>query len=258
MNRIGVVSPVVVALLSLLLTGCPPKKDTSIGQPIDPNPQSSMASDPAARVGELRQQVAAFDQARRSININTPGDGRQQIAATFGELSRVLTTLEGPEPTGAFRQQVRIIDTNRARLSESSAELAAEPTINASFRAASRALERIAAQQYSEDDELRGLLDTFRGRVDELDSVRGPLHRLVVTQAFGAAGSLVERMAGVMEQRVGAADRGRREETPAEPAPQPAQPPAEQPAQPATPSDAPAEQTTQQPAAEQPGAPQPQ
>ena len=231
MNRIGVVT-VVVVLLAVVLSGCRPKKESSIESRIEPNPPPSMAGDPVERVGELRQQVAAFDQARRAININSPGDGRQQIAATFGALSRVLTTLEGPEPGGAFRQQVRIIDTNRARLTEGSPDLAPEPTINAAFRAAARALDRIAAEQYPEDGELRGMLDAFRGRVDELDSVRGPLHRLVVTQAFALAAQVTDRMAGVMEQRVGAAG-GRRGEETAEPA-QPAEPsqPVQQPAEP--------------------------
>jgi hypothetical protein len=241
MNRIGVVASCGV-LASALFVGCGPKTETSVEPQIDPNPQSPVEVEPAARSRQLYEQLGALDAARREVPSST-ADGRPQLAAALGELERVIATLAGPEPVGAIRQNLRIIETNRQRLGGGSSDLAAEPTINAAFRAAYRALDRIATEQYPTDGGVRQALDQFRGSVDELDTLRGPLHRRVATRALATAGAVAEQMAGVMEQRMGTparaeppvpADTAEPAQQPADPAGQPgSQPPAsEAPAEP--------------------------
>ncbi len=153
------------------------------------------------RGNELKLAVQAFSDSRARLVGHADDEGRRAFADSFHRLASVLKLLEGEQPGGAFQQQLRIIERAAAQIGGRSAA-AVEPTIDSAVRAAANALSHIKAEQFSDDQEVQKRFDALRPRVDELDSVRGPLHGLVAAQAFDAIGQVVERMSEIVDSRM--------------------------------------------------------
>ncbi|MGB7156922.1 MAG: hypothetical protein WBD40_02580 [Tepidisphaeraceae bacterium] len=193
----------VAALVGSLLgaAACAPKKEPTMSPTVEqgdamPRPQTA-----EARVEQLGEAVNEFAAARKKLSGHSDETSRGDLADALGELQDVLTLLEDPDPRGAFRQQMRIIERARTQLTSGSST-APEPTINAAIRAADNALVNIKSEQFPDDEPIGKLLAALNARVGELDTVRGPLHGFVTAQALDDAGRVVEAMANIVEGRM--------------------------------------------------------
>jgi hypothetical protein len=259
-------------LAATMFVGCASKQQTTLTPPPpEPNPEPQLATDARQRVqhlGGLAEQYAAS--AAKLPGSNEQQD-RQQVAEQFNQLSQILPLLNGPDMPGDFRQQLRIIESTRSQLSSGSMDLSSEPTVDTGLRAAQRALSSLQQRAFAEQGEIAKHVDAMRAAVQELDTVSGPIHRLVVAKAFQHSAEAVKAMSDALNQRI--ADGGGTKPAAATPPAQPTPPPpaAAKPEQPATPTPTPPAQPTppdpkpEQPKAEtpapkpeQPAAPTPQ
>jgi hypothetical protein len=164
--------------------------------------------DVAARVSELRRKAQELTAAAQQLPGSVEED-RRLVAEAFARSSEALQLLAGPDPDGAFRQQIRIIDNTRTFLqSGMTKEVSADPSIDSGLRSIENALSNTHAQLFPGDDKIRPGLDALRMRIAELDTVRGPLHAAVVAQAFQSAAAVVDTMAATLDARAIAAPAG--------------------------------------------------
>src|SRR5439155_14952798 len=118
------------------------------------------------------------------------------------EAARSLNVLLGPEPSGAFRQQVRIIQSSADQLRRIDPQkVAPEPTADAGVRAVYSALAGLQEADFANSPDVAKLIAEVRDRTRDLDTVRGPLHSLVVADALRASANTVDKMASLMETR---------------------------------------------------------
>ena len=256
-------------LAATMFVGCAPKKQTTLTPPPpEPNPEPRLATDARQRVqqlGGLADQYAAS--AAKLPGANEQQD-RQLVAEQFNQLSQILPLLNGPDMPGDFRQQLRIVESTRSQLSGGSMDLSSEPTVATGLRAAVHALSGLRQRSFAEQGEITKPIDAMRAAVQQLDTVSGPIHRLVAAQAFRYSAEAVKGMSDALTQRLtdaGGAKAAAPTPTPTPPA-QPTPPAAGKPEQPAAPTPTPpAEQPkpetpkaeTPAPKPEQPAAPTP-
>ncbi|MEO6437476.1 MAG: hypothetical protein ABIP55_17160 [Tepidisphaeraceae bacterium] len=210
-----------VAILAAftLAIGCGQKKDPSRtgGPPADALASPAM-SDTGVRMSELRQRAQELaDVAARMPGRNAAED-RQLAAQAFEKAVASLELLAGPQPGGAFRQQLRIIGNTRNVLKSAASDLSTDPAVDSGLRSVQQALVGVRERLFPDNDKVRPPLDALAGRVNELDSVRGPLHSLVAAQAFEATSKVIDTMAQEMEGRADATSNV----TPPPPSPPPA------------------------------------
>jgi hypothetical protein len=222
--------------------------------PPEPNPEPRITSDVRDRAKELVQWSDEYAAGAARLPGRDEMSDRQQVAHQFALLSQILPALNGPDMTGDFRQALRIIESTRSLLAGSSTELSAEPTIDTGLRATHRALSLIARQQFSDVADAGKGLDLMSRKLQELDTITGPIHRLVAAQAFGASGDAIGQMTNALDQRLhdkGGAAAPKPAETPKPTPPEPAktEAPKPEPAKTQTPTPTP---TPEQPKPEQP------
>ena len=233
--------------LSSALTGCGPKKNptrTNTTGPIaagESNPQSPAMSDADTRITELRERSRELSATTAQLPGRGAADDRKRVADAFDKTASSLQLLGGPEPGGAFRQQLRIVDNTRAFLNAPPSGVTPDPSIDTGLRSIESALGSVRERLFPNDDKVKGELDLLRTRLSELDSVRGPIHSLVVAQTFQAASNVIDTMATELDARNEAV---RQAQQPRPAAPAPARP---QPSAQAAPSAMPAASTTPPP-----------
>ncbi len=193
---------VAVALLtgSLIVSGCGKQRST-MDPAVEQGDGVVRAQTDENRAEQLGQAVDEFAAARRGLQGHADDASRRQLADAMGELSKVLVLLKGPQQDGSFRQQVRIIDQARTRLTGESGT-APEPTINSALRAAENALIDMASTRFADDEQVKAAVEGLRPRVRVLTTVRGPIHGFETARALDALGAAAERMADVYQQRM--------------------------------------------------------
>src|SRR5258706_4656396 len=156
-------------LAALLITGCAAKTQTTLNPPPpDGNPEPQLATDARERVKELvtrADESAAGDKKLPGRNVQ---EDRAQVAQQFALLAQILPMLSGPEMSGDFRQQLRIIDSTRSQLASGSQDLSIEPTVDTGLRAAHRALADINQRAFTESPEIAKQLDAMQAKILEL------------------------------------------------------------------------------------------
>lgn len=195
---------VAVALLTLslvLVGGCGGKQSSTMEPTVEPAEETPRPITEENRAEQLGDAVDAFAAARKRQLGHSDEQSRKQLAGALGELADALALLKGSDANGAFRQQIRIIDRARDRLT-GDLETAPEPTINAAIRAAQRALSDMASNQFAADEQTKSLIDALGPRVRILNNERGPLHGFETARALDAIGAVVERMADLVEERL--------------------------------------------------------
>ena len=193
--KTGIVAVALAASVALVLAGCAKKPPAPRG-PGATRPTTQLARPGSDAVYRAAQVALVADEF--------PGrneqDHRRLVEQAFTAVSRALPLLEGPYPTNAFREQLRIIDGSRAQVATASANLALEPTIDSGLRAVYNALNDLAIRDFAGRQSIDQSLARLRTNLDELDAVRGPMHRLVVGQAFREIAHIVQDMAATMQQ----------------------------------------------------------
>lgn len=189
-TKLTVVVACGLAVGALSFGGCAKKKPTRTGDIATPT------TDPYAQMSELRRKAAELT----AMTTELPGD-RQQFAAAFSKTSEALELLGGPEPVGAFRQQLRIIDNTYTTLSSSEA-ISTVPVTDSGLRAVQNALTAVSDRLFPGDASITEAMDKLRTRINDLDTERGALHSAVAAQAFQSAASVIDAMATELDARV--------------------------------------------------------
>ena len=201
----GVVTAAVLVGTMLGAAACGPKKNPTMGPSVAQQQQQDGDGDQSQsvedRFAHVTQANEAFAAARKELAGHSDEQSRGNLATALGKLQNVLTSLKGPQRGGAFRQQMHIIESAQTRLTGDSAT-APEPTVNAAIRAAYNALSTIASDQFTDEAQLKTLLDAVQTRMDSLNTVRGPIHGFEAARALDDIGAVTQRMADLMQQRL--------------------------------------------------------
>ena len=202
MMRIGTV--LVIVALGAMAAGCGPKEHptrTGGSEADRPSVDSPVPTDPRQRLEELGRRATELQQVASRMPGQNAAQDRQLAAEAFEKSAASLELLAGPSPGGAFRQQLRIIDNTRNFLRRGGEDVAPEPAVDAGLRSVYRALVGVSQRLFPDDARVQAQLDALSNRLGELDAVRGPLHALVVSQAFEATSKVVDAMARELSGR---------------------------------------------------------
>jgi len=185
-----------------LPAGCVKDHTTLAPPPAQPNPPPQVASDAGVRVQTLGRLADTY--ARLSNQLPGPNTAahRKLMSDAFARLQEILPMLEGPTPGAEFRQQMQVIADAQAELATGPAELSPEPTIDTGLRATRDVLSSIAHAAYYERADLTPLFNQLAVKINELDTVRGPLHQVYVGDAVGITSRVITKMADVLGQRL--------------------------------------------------------
>lgn len=187
---------------ALLVGGCVKNHPTMRPPPPPPNPPPRVAADPSARVQTLGQLADAYARLSNQLPGQTAADHRRLMAQAFAQLEQILAILEGPNPGAEFRTQLQVIADAQTELSTGPQDLSPEPTIDTGLRAAQDALTRIRQSSYYDQADLTPLFDRLGQKINELDTVRGPLHQVVAGEAVAVTSQIISKMADTMAQRL--------------------------------------------------------
>jgi hypothetical protein len=197
----------ILSAAGLFAVGCANKNNSSAEQKAKESERSSQqaqtAGDATGRVREIISKVGALQQTTEQLPGSTEADYRSLMQASFGQLLQVFPLLEGEYQSGEFRQGMRILDSTRQQLASGSKDLAVEPTIGQGMRALVRLLVDVNNVVFNNDELLTRKLDELHQRVDELDSVHGPLNRVVSARAVRDATAVLQQMSTSLAERTG-------------------------------------------------------
>lgn len=190
----------ILSLAGALLAGCA-KTETTL-EPA-PEPQPQLSSSVRQRVTELVARADEYAAGSAKLPGRNEAEDRAQLTQQFTLLAQILPMLSGPDMTGEFSQQLRIVESTRAQLANATPGLSLEPAISSGLRAAQRALAAVNQRAFADIAEIGTSLDTMRAKVDELDGLTGPIQRLVSAQAIHASSDAISKMVSTMHERMG-------------------------------------------------------
>jgi hypothetical protein len=190
------------ALACAVLVGGCVKQQATLPPPARPNPPPQVAADPMVRVQTLSRLAEGYSQTSNELPGNSPLEHRRLMANVFAQLEEILPILEGPNPGAEFRQQLQVVRDAQAELATGPQELSPEPTIDTGLRAVRDALSSIAQASYYDQSALTPLFDQFSSKINDLDTVRGPLHQVVAGEAVGLSSQIVTSMADTLTRRL--------------------------------------------------------
>ena len=181
--------------------GCA-KRQSSMGKPPEVNPPPKVEASAAARANELEELSKRFEETARGLPGSSPEAHRRIMQQAFGELAQILPILYGPNPTGTFRQHLRIVESARTQLATGPKGLAVEPTIDTGLRAASDSLQALASRGYFDQAKLGQMLDRLSSTLAGLDTARGAAHQAVVADAVVVMGQAIRQMSDTLSRRL--------------------------------------------------------
>jgi hypothetical protein len=182
--------------------GCASSRTPTTNPSPQPNPQSRVSADVSQRVKQLRDVTDQLQQQAQSLPVDTEDDQRAGMHGVFDLLARGLPLLMGPDADGQFRLQQRIVADARDRLAAPGTSLATAPTIDSGLRAAYNALVRISQESFYTSPSITKSITELHHRVDDLDTVRGPLHRSAVARAVQQTAAVMDQMTNIYAARL--------------------------------------------------------
>src|SRR4051794_40070498 len=190
------------------VTGCAGKSQTTLKPaPPDANPEPQLATDVHERVKELSTRAQEYADGCNKLPGQNAQQDRAQTTQQFALLAQILPILNGPDMSGDFRQQLRIIESTRAQLASGTQDLAVEPTVDTGLRAAHRALAGINQRAFTETPDIARSLDAMNAKVQELDGTADAIHRLIASQAFRNSAQAITQMTSALNGRLGSEEK---------------------------------------------------
>lgn len=187
------------ALALVLAGGCVKTRPTI--STTKPAPETQV-SETTLRVRELSRLAEEYGAIARQLPGRTPEEHRDLMRQVFAELGQILPLLENPRDNLIYRHQISIIEDSRTQLAAGSSDLAVQPTIDTGLRAAYHALAGVSQNSYFDQADLTPPLDQMSAKVDELDTVHGLTHSVVVGEAVEISSGIVSKMADALAQRI--------------------------------------------------------
>jgi len=205
-NMINIRAKLLLAALlsvAVVFTGCAAKNQTTLKPaPPDANPEPQLAIDVHERVKELTTRAQEYAAGCEKLPGRNAEEDRAQTTQQFALLAQILPILNGPEMSGDFRQQLRIIESSRSQLASGTQDLAVEPTVDTGLRAAHRALSGINQRAFTEMPDIAKTLDAMNAKVQELDGTADAIHRLIASQAFKSSAQVINQMTNALSGRL--------------------------------------------------------
>jgi hypothetical protein len=167
-----------------------------------PNPAPRVASDAATRVQTLDRLADSFARLSNQLPGGSEDEHRALMSQAFAQLQEILPMLDGPSPGAEFRQQMQVISDAQAELATGPKDLSPEPTIDTGLRAARDVLANIARSAFYERGDLTPRFDQLSAKLNELDTVRGPLHQVEVGEAVATLSQIITKMSHILGQRL--------------------------------------------------------
>lgn len=191
-------SEIWVVVLAVSVSACAQKKAPTR---VDGTPgvEKPVSADQGQRASELRRAVGELEETVARMPGRDTAEDRRLAAEAFAKSAAAVEQLGGPNPPGAFRQQLRIIDNTREFLRSSPGDVSTDPSIDSGLRSLYSALDSVRSRLFRDDKDVAARLTALSARLGELDSVRGPLHSLVVSQSFDDAAKAIDAMADKLE-----------------------------------------------------------
>jgi hypothetical protein len=153
-------------------------------------------------VQTLSRLADTYGRTSNELPGDNPAEHRRIMAEIFAQLQEILPILEGPNPGAEFRQQLQVVRDAQAELASGPQDLSPEPMIDTGLRAGRDALSSIAQASYYDQTSLTPLFGKFSEKINELDTVRGPLHQVVTGEAVALSSQIVSSMADTLSRRL--------------------------------------------------------
>jgi hypothetical protein len=189
------------ALLSCFIVGCSHKHPATMQSTMAPAPMAAPESRSAdampMRAEYLRHDTNDLTRVSRALPGKTVDDQRDRLQEALGDIARILPVLAGPNPGGAIRTDLSTIESSRALLGTGAWNMSTEPATDDALRATYRALASIAQEPFYQTAKVSDDIDRLSSTLDELDSVRGPFHRLVAARAVGLTARISHQLSNV-------------------------------------------------------------
>jgi hypothetical protein len=189
--------------------------------PVEPNPPPTIETRTTQRVKDVGAKVDQFNRYVQQLPGASEPIHRVMMEQAFGDLVGILPVLEGPDADAIFRQQIRLIDSTRDQLTALPTNLSSEPLIGTGLRAAYNALQDMVTQQFSDQTDMPGQLDTLSDKLDALDTAHDSANRQLVADAARLIGGIMRQMDNALMQRL--------EQAASQPSTEPSTQPAAQP-----------------------------
>lgn len=183
----------------LIFAGCAQKGSLSSTQKSD----DSQLADNTARVKEIQSRVSELDILSQQLPGDTDQSNRKLVADAFAGLTRILPLIEGDYQSGEFRQGMRVLNSSREQLTSGSRDLASEPTVGQGLRAAERLLRNLNSFVFDNNADIIKSLDTLQKKVVDLDTVHGPMNRVLAAQALRTTTDILQQMSTALVERAG-------------------------------------------------------
>jgi len=172
------------------------------GTPPQPTPPPRVASDPVVRVQTLSRLADSFARISNELPGSDAREHRRLMAELFAQLEEILPILQGADGGAGFRQQIQIIRDAQAELASGPQDLSPDPTIDSGLRAARDALASIAQSAYYNQADLMPLFDNLSSKINELDTVRGPLHQIATADAVEVMKQIISKMSDALSHQL--------------------------------------------------------
>jgi hypothetical protein len=194
--------------------------------PPPPPPPPVQWQPPPSRPGQVHDLVEQADNLDQAI-AKLPGESmdahRQAFHDGLVSLAKALRLAEGSGASPQFASRVGVVESSRDQLAGANiSRPQLEAAENEAVRASLAILDQISADQLSDDDQLKKLLETAQGTLDPMYTTGGPMHDLVATDGLKAVAAAVRRVSDDLVERV-----GKMEPPPPPPPPPPPTPAAE-------------------------------
>jgi len=198
MNGIQTCTLSLITVALIASAGCakhnPTRASTGAANPDLQRTASERISDTQRNIQSLRQTVSAMPG-------RNDAEDRKLIAQALTQTASALSAIEGERPGGSFRQQLRIMQSARGQLERMSSTVPAEPVEDSAIRAAYNAMVSLRDGRFAGNSQISKAVNDVGQQVSQLDSVRGPLHSLVVAQTFNSIADGLSKMSDVLEGR---------------------------------------------------------
>jgi hypothetical protein len=186
-----------------LVWGCQPAQQAPTQTEVKQAPENDVVEGATRRVNDMAAPIESLRQTSMQLPGKSESEQRTLMEDCFGNIAAILPLLEGPNPTGGFRQQVMLVEGAKANLQSLGPELSSDPTIASGLRAAYNALGSISAEEFTDQPDIFKTIASLGAKLDQLDTTQGPMAPQVEEEATRLIADTMEQMHAVLKQRLG-------------------------------------------------------
>src|SRR4029079_18468955 len=153
----------VAASAGAVVAGCHPKTEPT--RTDQQKIQPAVMTDTNERMSELQKKSSKLSSIVKQLPGRDAKEDRELVAQAFDATHDSLSMMAGPEPGGAMRQQLRILENIRQFLRSGDQKLSYDPAVDAGLRATHSALEGVRERLFPNDQKVTTLVNEFGTRL---------------------------------------------------------------------------------------------